>query len=59
MLYLYLMCLTGPNLTEQLIELFGWDFMQSLWPILNTIYDAFSFAFGEEIALKIWERALA
>ena len=58
MLYLYLMCLAGPNLTEQLIDLFGWGTMQSLWPLLNYLWDALEWFTGMDLS-PLWERLFA
>ena len=46
------------NLTNGIIELFGWGTMQSLWPLLNYLWDALEWFTGMDLS-PLWERLFA
>lgn len=53
-MYLYLTTLLTANLTNGIIEIFGWDFMQLLWDPLYFLFDFFEALFQTDLT-PIWE----
>lgn len=53
-LYIVLTCF-APNLTDYLIDIFGWDIMQLLWDPLELLFDVLEIMFNVDLT-SVWER---
>lgn len=46
----------APNMTDYLVETFGWDFMQVLWDLLDALFGIFNFAIpNPDMWDGVWE----
>lgn len=52
--YIVLACF-APNLTDYLIDIFGWDTMQLLWDPLELLFDVLEIMFNVDLT-SVWER---
>lgn len=52
--YIALVCF-APNLTDYLIDIFGWDTMQLLWDPLELLFDVLEIIFNVDLT-SVWER---